>query len=140
MSSRDNLMDQMDQIFSKIGRNLRHKMSDDSLTFAQFAVMRTLFQEGPLVMSALAEQLGISLAGATGIVDRLVNAGMIERQRSDSDRRVVRVDLSDEGRRRMAQMKTERHEFLVSLVSPLTDDDLTTLVTLLRRVADHIGH
>ena len=57
----------------------------------------TLDAEGPLPMARLAEAMDVSQASATGIVDRMEQRGLVERQRDDADRRVVRVAL-DRGR------------------------------------------
>lgn len=135
MAIRDDLLDRVDRSFTRMGRLSRKRVDDDTLTFAQFAVMRILFSRGAVAMGTIAEQLDISLAGATGIIDRLVHAGMVERRRSEEDRRVVWVDLSDEGRGRMTRMQEERHGYMRSLLAPLDEGELSTLVDLLERIA-----
>jgi DNA-binding MarR family transcriptional regulator len=135
MAERDALIDRLDSIFSRIGRLARRKMPDDTLTFGQFAVLQLLFQHGPLAMGTIAEHLGISLAGATGIIDRLVHAGVVKRARSQEDRRVVWVDLSPAGRERMRKMQQERHQHMLSLLEPLSEQELATLVNLLEVIA-----
>ncbi|MDA8207295.1 MAG: MarR family transcriptional regulator, partial [Thermaerobacter sp.] len=128
-------IDRLDSIFTRIGRLSRRRLPDDTLTFGQFAVLRMLFDEGPLAMGAIAERLGISLAGATGIIDRLVNQGAVLRTRSREDRRVVWVDLSESGRDRMRGLKEERRQQMQELLKPLTADEIETLLVLLDRIA-----
>ncbi|AEW03888.1 regulatory protein MarR [Sulfobacillus acidophilus DSM 10332] len=135
MAGRDELIDRLDSIFSRIGRLARRKMPDDTLTFGQFAVLQLLFQRGRLAMGTIAEHLGISLAGATGIIDRLVHAGVVERTRSQEDRRVVWVQLSAQGLERMQRMQQERHHSMLSLLEPLSEEQLETLVNLLETIA-----
>ncbi|MCL5115744.1 MAG: MarR family transcriptional regulator [Firmicutes bacterium] len=136
MPQRDEAIDRLDAIFSRIGRLSRRRMPDDTLTFGQFAVLRMLFHQGPMAMGAIAENLSISLAGATGIIDRLVNQGVVERTRSREDRRVVWVDLSEEGRERMKRLQDERHQQMRDLLKPLEADELELLLRLLERVAE----
>jgi MarR family transcriptional regulator for hemolysin len=50
-------------------------------------------------MGQLANALGITPASATLLVDRLVNHGLVERRPAPEDRRVVRVFLSERGKR-----------------------------------------
>lgn len=135
MPDRDAAIDRLDAIFTRIGRLSRRRMPDDTLTFGQFAVLRMLFHQGPMAMGAIAESLGISLAGATGIIDRLVNQGVVERTRSREDRRVVWVDLSTTGRERMTRLQDERHQQMRDLLKPLAAGEIETLVNLLERVA-----
>lgn len=136
MAERDQAIDRLDAIFSRISRISRRQMPDDTLTFGQFAVLRMLFQHGPMAMGTIAESLGISLAGATGIIDRLVNQGVVDRTRSREDRRVVWIDLSSEGRERMVGLQGERHQKMRDLLKPLQADEIETLVGLLERVAE----
>ena len=50
-------------------------------------------------MTHLAESLGVPLSTATHTVDRLVAKGLVERNRSEEDRRVVEVQMSEYGRK-----------------------------------------
>lgn len=136
MADDEQVLDRLDAIFSRIGRLARRRMPDDTLTFGQFAVLRMLFHDGPLAMGAIAEHLGISLAGATGIIDRLVIQGVVERTRSREDRRVVWVDLSPEGQKRMEHLKDDRHQQMQQLLQPLSPDEVETLLRLLERIAE----
>lgn len=129
------MIDGLEQIFSRIARRFR-KMQDDSLTFGQFSALATLYHEGSMPMGTLSEHLGVSMASATGMVDRLVHAGWVERGRSQADRRVVWVELTDNGRERMAAKQAERHRQIQKLFSPLEESDLENLITILGRVAD----
>jgi DNA-binding MarR family transcriptional regulator len=140
MGDRDRAIDRIDAMFTRLGRLARRRMPDDSLTFGQFAVLRMLFQQGPLAMGAIAENLGISLAGATGIIDRLVHQGMVERTRSREDRRVVWVTLSEVGRQRMLELQVKRHQEMCELLKPLDVEELETLLSLMERVADAAEH
>ncbi|MDY6893454.1 MAG: MarR family transcriptional regulator [Chloroflexota bacterium] len=67
------------------------------LTMPQLKVVLLLFQEGPLRMSVIASELGVSLATATGIIDRLVERDIVFREDDPDDRRVVLCHLSDKG-------------------------------------------
>ncbi|PSR21373.1 MAG: MarR family transcriptional regulator [Sulfobacillus acidophilus] len=139
MTDQDNqelAIDRLDSIFSRIGRLARRRMPEDTLTFGQFAVLRILFREEPLAMGAIAERLNISLAGATGIIDRLVNQGVVERKRSREDRRVVWVGLSEAGRQRMMRLNEDRRQHMQALLKPLNPDEVDTLLGLLERIAD----
>jgi DNA-binding MarR family transcriptional regulator len=136
MAHQEQTLERLDAIFSRIGRMARRRLPDDTLTFGQFAVLRMLFREGPLAMGAIAEHLDISLAGATGIIDRLVNQGVVERTRSREDRRVVWVNLSAVGRERMVLLKDERRQQMQRLLQPLSAPEVEILLGLLERIAE----
>ena len=67
------------------------------LTMPQLKVVLLLFTGGPARMSVIASDLGVSLATATGVVDRLVHRGLVVREGDPEDRRVVLCRLSEKG-------------------------------------------
>ncbi len=54
-----------------------------------------------LIMRELAEQVALTTGGVTRLVDRLVEAGYVERCGDPADRRVNYIQLTDEGRRKL---------------------------------------
>jgi DNA-binding MarR family transcriptional regulator len=63
-----------------------------------------LFLNGPTRMSALAADLGVTLATATGLVDRLVERGLVVRESQPDDRRVVLCRLSETGQNMVSRV------------------------------------
>lgn len=69
-----------------------------SLTTPQLMILRALQEASSQVsMSALQEQLSLSGASTSTLVDRLVRRGLVERQYSEVDRRRVLLRLTPEG-------------------------------------------
>ena len=60
---------------------------------------------GKLKLVELASRIFLSKAGVTKMVDRLESAGLVERQRSDQDRRVIYASLTAAGRRTLNRSK-----------------------------------
>jgi DNA-binding MarR family transcriptional regulator len=125
------------QVFFRIGRQFR-QIHDESLTFGQFSALIILYNLGPLPMGTVAEHLGISMASATGMIDRLVHAGWVDRSRSETDRRVVSVDLTSQGREKMTAKQRARRRQIQELFEPLTESDLTQLLMMLEKVAERV--
>src|SRR4029078_207389 len=69
-----------------------------SLSLVHLHVLSILESEAPIAMKRLAESLDVSVASATGIVDRMTERGLVQRHSLESDRRVVLVELTDSGR------------------------------------------
>jgi DNA-binding MarR family transcriptional regulator len=67
------------------------------LTLGEFRVLRVLSESGPSPMIDLAKEQMITGAAMTSIVDHLEEVGLVERVRSESDRRVVSVAISRKG-------------------------------------------
>jgi DNA-binding MarR family transcriptional regulator len=95
-----------------------------SLSLVHLHVLMILDADGSLPMRGLAESLDVSQASATGIVDRMEQRGLVERQRDPDDRRVIRVVLDPAGRRLIEGMAAERRGHLARILEELTDDEL----------------
>lgn len=95
-----------------------------------------LLSAGERRVSDVGSALGISLPAASGLIDRLAAAGLIDRQRVERDRRVVLCELTDAGRQaldevlRIGRMRLER---------VLTALEITDLETVERSLDILIG-
>ncbi|WP_234401696.1 MarR family winged helix-turn-helix transcriptional regulator [Thermobifida halotolerans] len=69
-----------------------------TLTIQQLKVLVALAIDGNTPTHELAERIGVSMATLTGIVDRLAARSLVLRREDPADRRVRRVDLTEEGR------------------------------------------
>lgn len=92
---------------------------NSTLTMQQLRVVINLAVDGPASGQDLAAKLRVALGTVTGIVDRLVAQGLVERGEDPRDRRVRRVALSDEGKElvdRILDAGTSRFRRLLELV------------------------
>lgn len=99
-----------------------HREHDLSLT--GFEALRRL-AESPgerASMGDLAEALGLSRAGVTSTVNRLVAAGLVLRERGDGDRRLLHARLTAPGRRRVERAAATYDDLVAHLLSLLGDD------------------
>ena len=103
-----------------------------SLSIIHLTVVNLLEAEGPQSMGQLAEDLDVSVASVTGIVDRMERRGLVERERGTGDRRVIMVDLTETGRALFSEMSARRRERLTRLVEALSLDEMAGLVNGLR--------
>lgn len=98
-------------------RSGRDPLFDSGLTMQQLRTLLVLGADGPLPQGELAQALGIGLAAVTGLVDRLVARGLVERTEDAHDRRVRRAGLSNEGAallERIASSGQERRRRLLA--------------------------
>lgn len=92
--------------------------------------------EGLLSVNELTRRLGISVSKTTRLVDRLEEQEYVWRDRSEDDRRVVRVHLSDRGRVMAETVDDAVHQRIASLLAPLAPNERETFLLLLERVVD----
>ena len=89
--------------FSSVQRRAEQLAREDGLTLPQFALLEALYHVGPLPLSEIGQKLLVSSGNVTYVVDNLEAAGWVERERCDTDRRVVYARLTPRGEALMDQ-------------------------------------
>ena len=106
------------------------------LTLAQVRTLFLIARRAPVPMGRIAEILGVSLASASGIVDRLERHGLVEREHRTDDRRIVDCVLTDVGRGFIDEMSGRRIEMARRALDVLTPDELTEFHRLVCLIAE----
>ena len=113
---------------------------DLDLTLAQLKALYVVAATGPIRMGQLADRLGTALSTATGVVDRLVPMGMVERLEDPSDRRQVLVRATDFATGRLDAINELGRERLHRLLSSMeTADDLAVVERAINLLTDAVA-
>ncbi len=104
------------------------------LSGSQRIVLRALINNGPFQVSEVANQLGVTLSAATGLVDRLVKARLVTRERDQEDRRVVWVKITTEGEEAVRAAEERRRAAFREMVQNLNEGELAQLCDMLERM------
>ena len=91
---------------------------------------------GPTRMGDLADHLGVGRSAVTPLVDRLADEGIVERRRSEADRRVWHVALTAKGRGVFDAASAAYEQVAAAMLAQLSPADGARLVDLLACVAD----
>ncbi len=115
----------LDQLQPLIARQ-RHAVARHgclrAISSTHLHVLFLLEGEEPMPMSRLAELLDVSLPNVTGLVDRMVERGFVERGRDADDRRVVTISSAEAGREAVEEMDQIRRRTLGNVLAQLTPD------------------
>ena len=84
------------RVTQRMSRQLREYFDQKELTLPQMLVLTALSEEGTMPISRLARYVGSANSTVSGIVDRLEKMRLVERIRSEDDRRVIYVGLTEE--------------------------------------------
>jgi DNA-binding MarR family transcriptional regulator len=133
----DDLVREIIELFHVIGKV--HKKATTSawmalhLTLPQFKMLVVVSQVETSTIGCIAEQLGIGEPTASYLVDRLVQAGLVERSEDPADRRRAMIRLSAEGRTLLDKLIGPRN-WLDDQLRNLDPEDLSALRRGLRAV------
>ena len=126
-----NLWRTSDQLANRVGQLLRQF----GLTSSQYNVLRILRGAGSVLPSLeIAARLIQVVPAITGLIDRLEQQGLVERERSNDDRRVVNVALTKKGRDLLAKIDEPLQDLHRSLMSHLTRAELKTVIELMEKI------
>ena len=116
---------------SKRNESSLNKMN---LPVSNIIVLDVLREKGPSAMGDIARSLGLTMSAATGIVDKMIKNGVVKRERSDTDRRVVKVALLKKGQDICEKVQKMRKDIISDMYSVLSDQERDEYLTILRKV------
>jgi MarR family transcriptional regulator, 2-MHQ and catechol-resistance regulon repressor len=103
----------------------------------QYNILRILRGEGkPLPILEIASRTITVVPGITGLIDRLEQAGFVNRLRCEKDRRVIYVALTDQGTKALADLDGPLLALHRTLAGHLSRSDLKDLVRLLEKLRE----
>ena len=105
------------------------------ITVQQYNILRILRGEGrPLPILDIAERMVTVVPGITGLIDRLEEAGLVERKRCDKDRRVIYVGVTARGLKILENLDRPVLDLHRKLLGHLPRAELKELIRLLEKV------
>lgn len=120
-----------DQFARASMRSQSEVLVDQHLTLAQFRTLLFLHGTAGPAMAEVAEMLAVKPNIATGVVQRLVDRGWVERTADAQDRRVRRLGLTAEGRALVDGVVEAAQRDFAQVISALGDDQLEQLAGIL---------
>lgn len=110
------------------GREILH---DFPITTPQFIALQWLKEEGDMTIGALSEKMYLANSTTTDLVDRMEKAGLVQRVRSEADRRVIEIRLLDRGRELIDEVIRARQRYLAEVIKPFPKEEVDRLKELL---------
>ncbi|HUC86951.1 MAG TPA: MarR family transcriptional regulator [Candidatus Saccharimonadales bacterium] len=117
----------------QIARQMRKQFSShldaklhEKISSYQIHALYTLTQRSA-TMGELAEEMNISLPSATALVDRLVRSGWVERQPDPTDRRIIRLTITEHGGKLCEAMQLQRSKGFKFLLDAMPPADVAAL-------------
>jgi MarR family transcriptional regulator, organic hydroperoxide resistance regulator len=135
--------DQMEQIMPEIMRGFSHRMHNDiykgKITLPQLLILDLLSRQGSSKMTDLAREMKVTTAASTGIVQRLVLLGYVQREFDQNDRRIIKISLSSKGNELLKKLNQQRRELITKIFGQITEHDRSEYLRILMKVKEVIG-
>jgi MarR family transcriptional regulator, organic hydroperoxide resistance regulator len=120
-------------------RDFLERLEPHSLTPFHYLVLCCLWEEDGLSTSGIAERLQQLGATLTGVVDRMEQRNLVYRQRDQSDRRIVRIWLTDEGKKLMDVLPPLGEKTIISATKGFSEAEQEIILQLLDRIISNFS-
>ncbi|MFE4214187.1 MarR family winged helix-turn-helix transcriptional regulator [Streptomyces sp. NPDC056844] len=131
------LAEQLLRLTRRLQRIQSRQLEPIGITPAQFRLLRTTAHyDGPPRMADLAERLDVVPRAVTTLVDGLEASGRVRRAPDPANRRVIRIEITEEGRAVLRSMRDARKAAAEEILAPLTAEQREVLGGLLTALVD----
>jgi MarR family transcriptional regulator, organic hydroperoxide resistance regulator len=133
------IIDDIRRVFQVLTDQSRKIEHETTLTGPQLWVVKILKETSPLKVSDLARRMYLHPATMVGLLDRLEAKGLLKRTRSEKDRRVVYIDLTEQGCELEINSPEVVQNLLVKGLETLTGQKLKMISDGLGEVVNILG-
>ena len=131
----DRIVETIIYLVTESRRLSKEEASRYGVTATQLSVLKLLHEIGDLSLGTLSKEIRAHNSTVTGIVDRMEAAGLVERARSEQDRRVWIIRLTASGKKVAERAKVSPWDLLRDALAELSVADQEKLTSLMRKVA-----
>ncbi|MEJ2410852.1 MAG: MarR family transcriptional regulator [Novosphingobium sp.] len=126
---------------TEIEKLIRGNLTRDfGTTLPRFDILSALDRNPDgLTMSALSKLLKVSNGNVTGLVDRLVQENLVEREAMERDRRIYKVTITNSGKLAFREMAVRHEGWLDDMFERLANDDIEDLLALLTKLRHSVA-
>jgi DNA-binding MarR family transcriptional regulator len=100
----------------------------------EYRILKNLTERGSLPMIELANINMVTQGWITGVVDKLEELGYVNRERSDTDRRVINITVSNKGKAFFKKIETLHLRFIDDSLKNFTDEEKYNILNFLKKI------
>jgi len=126
----------MPEIMKGFARRQHNEIYKGKITLPQLLILEYLSRQGASKMTDLAKFMHVTTAASTGIVERLVRLGYVQRIYDQEDRRIVKIKLNTKGTEILKKIIQQRTQSMTKVFSQISEDDRADYLRILMQVKD----
>jgi DNA-binding MarR family transcriptional regulator len=114
----------------------REILSQFDITPPQFNALQALIRNQSMTMGELCQELFLASSTVTDLIDRMEKNDLVQRVRDEGDRRVVRLQVKEKGRRVLDEVMGARRAYLATVLAALSVAECSRLRDSLKQIHD----
>ncbi len=130
-------LDWIEQFMHRSMRSFVRYARERGFSMSQMATLFQISRRGRLAVSDIGDDLGVSNAAASQLLDRLVQQGLVLRSENPQDRREKQLVLTDLGRRVLLESTRTRLAWLDRLSATLSLEEQAKIVEAINILVEH---
>ena len=131
-TSAEALLNELGSVLASEKSAFAARCHERSISMAHVLVMFFIDRAGPMPMTRVAELIGSGLPTATGLVNRMVERGLVRREHDTRDRRVVLVSLTEAGAAEVRELHEARQRRMATAIAQLSGPEQDSLLVGIR--------
>nr|WP_239583408.1 MarR family transcriptional regulator [Metabacillus iocasae] len=127
----------MELLFRTVFRQLRHEIHavlNAELSPNEFMTLRMLKDLGPQKVTDISKRLNVSASHITAVTDLLISKEFVERKRSEQDRRIVEIVLTEAGKEVFERVEQKKQDYFFDRFQHFTDEEIKIIITLFEKI------
>lgn len=128
----------MPDIMRDFLRRQTREVSEGNISLPQVLILDALKGSAFMRMGELAKYLSVTMAAATGIVDKLVRSGLAARGGSPDDRRIVNISITPKGRGIIKRHNQAKQKAFREMFGHLSPADRAKYLEILTKIHRHL--
>lgn len=134
------MIELMPQCIRGMSRYEHNYFSRGQITVPQLGALEYLSRIHLCLMSELAQYLGISRPAATGLIDRLISQGLVERRYDDADRRVIKIKITSKGQKIVSDIWNQKRRSYKKVFSQISAQERKQYIQIMEKIAHIMVH
>jgi DNA-binding MarR family transcriptional regulator len=130
-------MERLSKMLLRMARSFDAALEDE-ITPQKFLLLNNLLRMKKCKVNDLAQEVNLSSGATTLALNRLEKEGLILRSRDEEDRRIVWVELTEEGRSLILRLVEKRHRVWEKMLSALTPEEEQEFFRLLEKMVNQL--
>lgn len=140
MDKRYDLMRDADTTFRQVIRQYKKDMGKllEDVCILEFHFMKLLFEkDSPQPVMSIANEMCVSPSVITANSNKLLNKGLICRERAATDKRVVELGLTDKGKNLLMELEKKQKDYLMNKFEGFSQKEIETMIAQLKRLLNN---
>ena len=114
-------------------------LAESGMNRSQFNALLFVGNRLDVTMGAIAKELRVTMGAGTNLIDKLVTNGIVSRHRTEKDRRIVTVQITEEGKRVLAECSGKLLELWASHLEKIDPDVRRTWLAAQQQLTDIVS-